>query len=431
MRRLWTMPLILMICLLVSFTGFAAEKEITFWCSYSQPERIKAIEDTITRFEAENPGIQVKRELVPWSNMHQKWIAAKMANTLPQLATETDSEAIGMYEGGVLEPVDGLVKKMGGAGRFLPGPLQGFRYRGKQIGIPHYTLSWMMVYRKDWLAKAGFTQPPKTWKEFEKAAIAETNPAEQRYGFTIPLGKSAEKSKEWLAYFMRTNGAEYFDAKGRVKFNSKATAETVSFMVNLYKKASNPAAINYTEDDVYNQYAQGRSGFVFASGSICNKILQVAPQLIQVTDIIPTPYNRRPGAVGAGPICLVKFAHNKYSAETDKFVQFMLRDDNYIPFLHSQLSMIPITKSAATSEKFYDFPDIKLIRPLLEKWIDGANKGKKFGMDYGLNPYNAYGLNGSIIEDMFQSIILDNVSVGTAVKKVHDKIQEQLDAAGY
>ncbi len=431
MRRLWMMPVVLVVCLIASFTGFAAEKEITFWCSYSQPERIKAIEDTITRFEAENPGIKVKRELVPWSNMHQKWIAAKMANTLPQLATAADSEAIGMWDGGVLKPVDKLVKQMGGSKRFLPGPLQAFQYEGKQIATPHYTLSWMMVYRKDWLAKVGFAQPPKTWKEFEKAAIAETNLAEQRYGFTLPLSKSAEKSKEWLAYFMRTNGAEFFDAKGHVKFNSKATIDTVSFLVNLYKKAGNPASLNYSEDDIIDQYVQGKIGFMFAAGSMCNKLVQSAPQLIPVTDIMPTPYNKHPGIVGAGPVCLVKFKNDKYDAETDKFIQFMLRDDNYIPFLPSLLGMIPITKSAATSEKYFAYPAIKATRPLLEKWIAGANKGKRIAMDHGLSPYSAYTLNGSIIEDMFQSIIVDNVPIATAVKKVHDKMVEQLSAAGY
>jgi multiple sugar transport system substrate-binding protein len=266
-----------------------AIKTLTMWCAYSQPDRISAIDGTIAKYEASHPGIKVVRELVPWSNIRQKWISAKMAGTLPQMVVGGDADLIALWTAGDLAPVDSVIEKVGGDQAFLPGPLNGLKMDGQTIAMPHYTLSWKMVVRKDLLEAKGIAIP-KTWDEFAKAAIALTD-APNMYGFDIPMSKSAAKSREWLCYFMRTNGAEYFDKDGNVNFNTPQTVETVKFLVDLYKKTGRQAAVNYSENDCIDNFAKGTEAFIFAAGSLITNVKKINPDMLKNVAVIETPIN--------------------------------------------------------------------------------------------------------------------------------------------
>ncbi len=417
------------------FAGATAEvktepmKTITIWCAYSQPERIVAMDSAIAQFEALNPNIKVIRELVPWSNIRQKWIASKMAGTLPQMVVGGDADLIPIWAAGDLEPVEDVIELVGGKDAFLSGPLNGLTMDGHIIAMPHYTLSWKMAVRKDWLDELGLPIP-KTWDEFAKAAIAMTNPP-TRYGFDLPLSKSAYKSKEWLAYFMRTNGAEFFDKNGKVNFNTPQTVETVRFLVDLYKQTGRQAALNYSENDIIDNFVKGNVGFIFAAGSLVTSIVRTNPDLLDKVAIIETPMKTKAPVDGAGLVGIGKFKGVAHSKETSQFMAFLLKQDIYREFLFSMPNMVPITVEGSKDAKFWEDPRIANYIHLYGRFMDGAMNGVRVAMDYGPTPIANSGITGSEIEDMFHSIIVDGVSVEQAVKATHDKIKAQLTAAGY
>lgn len=406
------------------------EKVIQFWCSYSQPERIEAIELAIAGFQKANPGVTVKRELVPWANLRQKWISGKMAKTLPQLSVGGDGDLLSMWDGGVLAPVNDIVNELGGSSFFLPGPVAGLKVGGTQIAVPHYTLSWKMVVRKDWLDDLGLPVP-KTWDEFAKAAIAMTD-APNRYGFDLPLSKTALKAREWLAYFMRTNaGSEFFDKNGKVNFYTPQTVETVNFLVDLYRKTGRQAAINYTEDNCIDNLIKGDLGFTFASGSMIRRAVAANPDILGKIQVIDTPIKNRTGIDGAGLVGIGKFKDVPHSKESSEFVKYLLRTEVYSPFLLSLTGMIPITIEGSKDPVYWENPMIKNNKVHYDKWLEGAFSGRRIGMDYGPTPIMSHALTGSEIEDMFQAILVDNIPVDRAVKQVHDKMVAQLAAAGF
>jgi multiple sugar transport system substrate-binding protein len=402
---------------------------LTMWCAYSQPDRIEAMDKAIAAFQQENPGITVTRELVPWGEINQKWASAKMAKTLPQLVVNSDSGLIGLWAAGDLEPVDDVVQAMGGPGAFLEGPLEGLHMDGHYIALPHYTLSWKLMVRKDWLAELGLPVP-KTWDEFAAAAIAMTKPPE-RYGFDIPFGKSANKSREYLMYFMRTNGADFLDASGHAHFDTPETIETVKFLADLAKKAGRQAQLNYSEDDCYQNFAKGSLGFVYAAGSFVDVVRKLDPALFDKMELIETPRKTTDPVDGAGLVGIGKFKGVKYSQETSKFLQFLLRQDIYRDFLFSMASQIPITVEGSKDNLFWDDPRIKEYAHFFQRWTEGAMTGRRVGMEHGPNPQTSFAMPGSPIEEMFQNILVDNVPVEAAVKTVNDKIVENLKAAGF
>jgi multiple sugar transport system substrate-binding protein len=286
-----------------------------------------------------------------------------------------------------------------------------------------------MVVRTDWLDELGLSIP-KTWDEFAKAAIAMTNPP-TRYGFDLPMSKSAYKSKEWLAYFMRTNGAEFYSADGKVNFNTPETIETVRFLVDLYKKTGRQAAINYSENDCIDNFVKGNVGFIFAAGSLVNAIVKTNPDLLNKIAIIDTPMKTQPPVDGAGLVGIGKFKGVAHSKETSEFMAFLLSPDVYREFLFSMPNMIPITVAGSTDDKYWNAPIIADYAHLYSRWVDGAMTGARVGMDYGPTTIANSGLTGSEIEDMFQAIIIDGRSVEQAVKDTHERMKAQLTAAGY
>ena len=60
-------------------------------------------------------------------------------------------------------------------------------YDGKLVGIPYRLTAQILMYQKALLQQAGFAQAPRTYAEFEKAALAVNSPP-TRYGFGL-MGK--------------------------------------------------------------------------------------------------------------------------------------------------------------------------------------------------------------------------------------------------
>src|SRR5215207_6346850 len=48
---------------------------------------------------------------------------------------------------------------------FLPGSVEAITYEGKTFGMPWFTDTGLLYYRKDLLQESGFDGPPKTWDE--------------------------------------------------------------------------------------------------------------------------------------------------------------------------------------------------------------------------------------------------------------------------
>ena len=46
--------------------------------------------------------------------------------------------------------------------KFLPGPIEGNTYEGKIWGVPWFTDTGLLYYRRDLLEQAGFSEPPET-----------------------------------------------------------------------------------------------------------------------------------------------------------------------------------------------------------------------------------------------------------------------------
>ena len=68
---------------------------------------------------------------------------------------------------------------------FLPGSVEAITYEGKAFGMPWYTDTGLLYYRKDLLQESGYDGPPKTWDELKQMTRKVREDAGIKYGFVF------------------------------------------------------------------------------------------------------------------------------------------------------------------------------------------------------------------------------------------------------
>ena len=137
---------------------------------------------------------------------------------------------------------------------------------GRLVGMPWYTDTGMLYYRKDLLAKYGL-QPPQTWLAL--AAAANKVQAGERaagvrdfQGFVFQA-KAAEtltcNALEWVASF---GGGQLVDAQGEITINNPAAARALDTIASFMGKISPIGVLNYAEEDARGVFQNGKALFM-------------------------------------------------------------------------------------------------------------------------------------------------------------------------
>jgi multiple sugar transport system substrate-binding protein len=74
--------------------------------------------------------------------------------------------------------------------QFLPGSVEAITFNGKPYGMPWFTDTGLLYYRKDLLKKSGFNGPPKTWDELKQMTRKVRGDSDIKFGFLFQGAKS-------------------------------------------------------------------------------------------------------------------------------------------------------------------------------------------------------------------------------------------------
>jgi ABC-type glycerol-3-phosphate transport system substrate-binding protein len=113
--------------------------------------------------------------------------------------------------------------------------------------------------------------------------------------------------------------------------------------------------------------------------------------------------------------------------EAKQFMKFLLREDNYVEFLHSfQPMMYPVLKDITTSEAFLSGEVLKEQADTVQLLLKGLAAGHAPGMEHGPHPLAGIATSG-VVEEMFHRIIVDNVPVEQAVADAGKRMEEMAE----
>ncbi|MFD0355450.1 ABC transporter substrate-binding protein [Streptomyces sp. NPDC127110] len=160
-----------------------ADVTIAFWHGWSAPSEVKAIQDSIERFEKAHPNIKVKAT----GNMTDDKINQALragGDKAPDVVSSFATDSVGKFcNSGAFADLNPFMEKSGidGAKVFPTTLLEYTRYKGNQCTLPLLHDAYGLVYNKTAFAAAGITEAPVTWSEFTEAAQKLTKPKGDSY----------------------------------------------------------------------------------------------------------------------------------------------------------------------------------------------------------------------------------------------------------
>lgn len=266
--------------------------------------------------------------------------------------------------------------------------------KGEQIGIPWTMASIGMVYNPELLAKAGYTEPPKTIEEFEAccAALKALDPDLVPYGVSTKDNTATADYQPWLWAF---GGSLFTD--GAVSANSEAAVKALTW----YQKMAEAGYIksNMSRFDARQLFAQGKIAFyddaigcrgVAISNGVPEATVDnvIKPMLRPVVNEGDTPTSVMWGHI------LVIFKNASDPAAAADFVKHILSDESALMYFEGA-GMLPVTKSGLENE------DVKN-NPWSKVWSQITETGRK--NELMINPYSAE--LGAVVSEEVQAVVV-------------------------
>jgi multiple sugar transport system substrate-binding protein len=224
------------------------------------PGEFQGILDT---FEKRNPEIHVIDEMLPSSTgeQHQFYII-----NLEGRSTDFDVFSLDVIwvpefarAGWLLDLSPSLPAEE--RKKFFPAAMEAVTVEGKIFAIPWYIDAGVLYYRKDLLAKYGFS-PPETWYDLVRIAQHITKRQPELYGF-LWQGKQDESLVCNALEYIWSNGGDIFQGD-EPTLATPANAEALNFMRDLITKYKvTPPLVTTAGEEVTRQiFGNGRAVFM-------------------------------------------------------------------------------------------------------------------------------------------------------------------------
>jgi multiple sugar transport system substrate-binding protein len=414
---------VLPILLFVPASTFPASGQVTidFWNPDTGKAVVKVLQDDIKGFEKENPGVKVNLVNIPWSDIFTKWQTGIQSGNLPDASIASAAYGATFNAQAALEPMDDVVKEMGGESVFAPSA-KSFVEMNKQNGsffaLPYVHNSVVLWYRKDLLNKAGLAVP-QTWGELLAAAKALTK--DRVYGILMTSSKSHVTQHTFYS-LMLSNGADIVDRETgqKVVFDSPETVETLKFYKEL-AQYSPPGAGGYDRPEAQAAMTTGKIGMFIYGSWLGGALSEAGPEVLAQFGVAPVPRNKGKGAF-MGNLNLIVFKAAKHKTEAKKFLAYMMKNENYVRYiLTDPASYGPVTKSAKDDPTYKNSPQVKAVREVIDAFEAELPNAWVYGMP---NPHAGEIEGLHIITDAVARVVLQNDSPEVAAKDGAARIEE-------
>ncbi|MEA5507607.1 ABC transporter substrate-binding protein [Halotia wernerae UHCC 0503] len=192
------------------------------------PVEQKLLKQVLQDFEAQNPTIKVKYEVI--SDQYMDVIKTRLVGeAAPDVFYLDALEAPFLMSQNVLEPLDAYITPKFDLADFEPTLLSSFKYQNQIYGLPKDYSTLALFYNQTAFAAAGLSNPPTTWDELRNYSQQLTGKL-NKYGF----GVSPELARQ--AYKITAFGGQVVDQNGNAVFASPAALQGLQLVIDQYQK---------------------------------------------------------------------------------------------------------------------------------------------------------------------------------------------------
>ena len=211
---------------------------------------------------------------------------------------------------------------------FLPGSVEAITYKGKTFGMPWFTDTGLLYYRKDLLQESGFDGPPKTWDELKQMTKQVREDAGLKYGFVFQ-GAAYEGGVCDGMEFIWTHGGEVLDPNDptKVLVDSPEAIAGLATERSMITEGISPEGVTvYKEDESAGAFLNGDAVFlrnwpyVYALVGT-SEYPELEPEQVGVSELPSADGEPGNGTVGDQPLYISSTAKDPDAAW--KFIQFL------------------------------------------------------------------------------------------------------------
>lgn len=319
-------------------------RELVVWAMGEEGKKIQVL---ARRFEAENPGVTVRTQAVPWDAAYEKLLTSVVGNIPPDVCQLGTTWMAGFVKMGALDefPMEDNRFPHLKESLFFPGSWNTTLYEGQSYGVPWYVDTRVLFYRKDLLNRAGFTTPPATWEELKAAALAlKALPdiAGPHYGLSLGV-------KDWgaLAMFVWQNGGDILQPAS-VEFR-----EALETYVSFFREGLSPKELA-AEVDLLHAFKTGYFPMFISGPWMVELIRSDMPNFKDKWSVSILPGKKtRASFVGGANLVVFKDSPHKDLAWT--FVDFMSRPEVQVEWYRITKDLPP-TPAAWEADEFQKDP---------------------------------------------------------------------------
>ncbi|MER5939333.1 sugar ABC transporter substrate-binding protein [Streptomyces sp. NPDC001928] len=333
-------------------------KTLTYWAS-NQGASIevdkKVLQPELDKFEKQT-GIEVKLEVVPWSDLLNRILTATTSGQGPDVLNIGNTWSASLQATGALLPWDaGNFDKIGGKDRFVDSALGSTGAEGQDpAAVPLYSMSYALYYNKEMFADAGISKPPATWDEL--VADGKKLSKGGKWGLGVE-GSNPSENIHHAVVFAKQHGADFFTADGKPDFTSDKAVEGVKQFVDLMANDEiiAPGNAEYAQNQSVSDFAKGKTAMLLWQSASANLKSQGMSE--DAYGIAPVPVQSGTPGTGTSVNSMVMGINLAVFKNTDnidgatKFVKFMTSDDEQ-KILNEAYSSIPPVKGAQSEQSF-------------------------------------------------------------------------------
>jgi multiple sugar transport system substrate-binding protein len=339
------------------------QASITFWTvRLNTPELAAAMKGILEDFAKEHPEIQVTHEPVSGNLVYPKFLAAVQGQSMPDVAEAYTYHPLQFAAIDQMEPMDDIMDEWKKSGRydevFNKYAIEKNFWNGHYWAVAYNLDIRPIFYRRDLLDAKGI-KPPTNWDEFQAAAIALNDPANNVFGVVYPAG-DFHIAQHFYCAFMFQAGGGILDKDGKLIFGTDARDANIKALTYMTDFATKhkvmPDGIaSYNTEDAHNVFLQGSAAFGLGSGGLIGRIMRENPDLFDKVGILevlegPAGPERKLAAGFYQGMFVWKYSPNIPAAKT--FIRWFTEPNRLEPvYKASPGTHWPIYKSSINSDR--------------------------------------------------------------------------------
>ena len=396
-----------------TYTFFKASKtdEVVFSIGAGTKE-ISFVKSLIEEFEAKNPAIKVKLNVLPTptDQQHHYYLTTLGAKTREIDVMRIDTIWVAEFaSAGWLESLEGYINPEDRAS-FIPVTEKTDVFRGHLCAIPWDANIGLLYYRKDLLEKYNL-DTPHTWDDLLKACL-KISSGEHVYGY-LWQGKQYEGLVCNFVECIGSNNGGIIDDTGRIIVDSELNKIALDFMHDLiweYRVSPQNTHSELMEESSRHLFQQGK-GLFLRNWTYVWELCQEDPLMKGKVGVslLPKFSDGNPASVYGGWHLAIN-AHSKKKEQAWKLIEFLTSPE-------AQRELAMNLSWAPTRHALYNDPELIQKLPFLPI-VESALKDVQIRPNL---PY--YQWVSDILQKNINKVLSNQTSSDVALRTMNEKLE--------